>query len=376
MKKIPYGLHSIDEGDIREVVKVLRSDWITQGPQISEFEKALCVYTGARYAVAISSGTAALHLAVLASGLRHNGEAITSPITFVASANCILYAGAKPVFADVQEDTINIDPEEIKKRVSRKTEAIIPVHFAGQPCDLEEIRDIAKKRGFIIIEDASHALGAEYRGSKIGSCEYSDMATFSFHPVKHITTGEGGAVLTNREDLYKKLLMLRNHGITKKTGNKKEAWYYEQRLLGFNYRVTDFQCALGLSQLKKLDRFVEARRRIAEFYNKSLSGIEGLALPCNHPDIKASWHIYCVQLKNPAVRKHAFDYLRKSGIGTQVHYIPVHMQPYYRKNFGYRAGDYPKAESYYGRTITLPIFPRLRQSDLKRIVRTLKEALK
>lgn len=376
MKRIPYGLHCLDENDIREVVKVLKSNWITQGPKIPRFEKALCEYTGAKYAVAVSSGTAALHIAALASGLKHGDEAITSPITFVASANCILYAGAKPVFADVQEDTININPEEIKKKVNRKTKAVIPVHFAGQPCNLGEVRDIAKKHGLIIIEDASHALGAEYRGSKIGSCEYSDMATFSFHPVKHITTGEGGVVLTNREDLYKKLLMLRNHGITKETGNKKDAWYYEQRLLGFNYRITDFQCALGLSQLRKLDRFVEARRKIAEFYNESLSGIRGLALPCEYSEVKSSWHIYCVQLEDSVVRKRVFDYLRKKGIGIQVHYIPVHLQPYYRKNFGYKAGDYPKAERYYKRTITLPIYPRLKSLELNYVVKAVKEALR
>lgn len=375
MKYIPYGRQHIDENDIRQVIRVLRSGWITQGPKIAEFEKALCGYTGARYAVTVSSGTAALHIAALASGLKKGDEAITSPVTFVASANCILYAGARPVFADIDEDTVNIDPDEIARRINGRTKAIIPVHFAGQPCDLKSIRGIAKRRGITVIEDASHALGAEYRGSKIGSCEYSEMTVFSFHPVKHITTGEGGAVLTNRKELYRKLLMLRNHGITKETGHKADAWYYEQQLLGFNYRITDFQCALGLSQLKRLDRFVEKRRKIAGYYNENLSGIEGLTLPYIDQDDGSSWHIYCVRLKNSAIRRRIFDRLRKAGIGTQVHYIPVHLQPYYRKNLGCRKGDYPKAERYYSGALTLPIYPGLKPAELKRVIKTLKEAI-
>lgn len=375
MKYLPYGRQDIDENDIRQVIKVLRSDWITQGPMIAEFEKALCVHTGAKYAVAVSSGTAALHIAALASGLKKGDEAITSPVTFVASANCILYAGARPVFADIDEDTVNIDPEEISRKVNRKTKAIIPVHFSGQPCDLISIRNIARKSGLAVIEDASHALGALYRGSKTGSCEYSDMTVFSFHPVKHITTGEGGAVMTNRRDLYKKLLMLRNHGITRDTGRRNEAWYYEQRLLGFNYRITDFQCALGLSQLKRLGRFVEERKRTAGYYNDKLSGIEGLMLPYEAPSAASSWHLYCVRLRDAASRRRAFDRLRKAGIGTQVHYIPVHLQPYYRKNLGYKKGDYPKAERYYSGALTLPVYPGLELKDLKRVVKIMKEAL-
>lgn len=375
MKYLPYGRQDIDENDIRQVIKVLRSGWITQGPKIAEFEKALCVHTGAKYAVAVSSGTAALHVAALASGLKKGDEAITSPVTFVASANCVLYAGARPVFADIDEDTVNIDPEEINRKVNRKTKAIIPVHFAGQPCDLRSIRNIARENGLAVIEDASHALGALYRGSKIGSCEYSDMTVFSFHPVKHITTGEGGAVTTNRRDLYKKLLMFRNHGITRDTGRRNEAWYYEQQLLGFNYRITDFQCALGLSQLKRLGRFVEKRKKISGYYNDKLLGIEGLTLPYEAPDVISSWHLYCVRLKDAAARRRAFDRLRKAGIGTQVHYIPVHLQPYYRKNLGYKKGDYPKAERHYSGALTLPVYPELELTDLKRIVKTIKEVV-
>ncbi|RLJ01480.1 MAG: UDP-4-amino-4,6-dideoxy-N-acetyl-beta-L-altrosamine transaminase, partial [Candidatus Aenigmatarchaeota archaeon] len=235
-KYIPYGHQWINNDDIKEMIKVLKSEWITQGPKVKEFEEALCEYTGAKYAVAVSSGTAGLHIACLAAGIKEGDEVITSPITFVASANCILYCGGTPVFVDVQEDTINIDPEEIEKKITKKTKAIIPVHFAGHPCDLEEIHSIAKKYGLIIIEDACHALGAEYKGSKIGSCKYSNMTIFSFHPVKSITTGEGGAVLTNNKKLYKKLLMLRNHGITKERKSfiyeYEGPWYYETQFLG------------------------------------------------------------------------------------------------------------------------------------------------
>ena len=383
---IPYGRQFIDDEDIQEVIKSLKSDFITQGPKIKEFESALCEYTEAKYAVAVSNGTAALHISCLAAGIRHNHEVITSPITFVASANCILYCGGKPVFADVQEDTINIDPEEIERKITRNTKAVIPVHFAGHPCDLEEIYAIAKKNNLIVIEDACHALGAEYKGSKIGSCKYSDMTVFSFHPVKSITTGEGGAVLTNNKKLYEKLLMLRNHGITKdptkftinhqlSTINDYGSWYYEMQELGFNYRLTDFQCGLGLSQLKKLDKFIQRRREIVEIYNKELSKIDEIILPKERPYVKSSWHIYYIRLKNFQKRKKVFERLRKKGIGVQVHYIPVHLQPYYRNNFGYKEGDYPKAENYYNSTITLPLFVKLNKKQINYILNKIKEAI-
>jgi len=383
---IPYGRQFIDDEDIQEVIKTLKSDFITQGPKIKEFESALCEYTEAKYAVAVSNGTAALHISCLAAGIRHNHEVITSPITFVASANCILYCGGKPVFADVQEDTINIDPEEIERKITRNTKAVIPVHFAGHPCDLEEIYAIAKKNNLIVIEDACHALGAEYKGSKIGSCKYSDLTVFSFHPVKSITTGEGGAVLTNNKKLYEKLLMLRNHGITKdptkftinhqlSTINDYGSWYYEMQELGFNYRLTDFQCGLGLIQLKKLDKFIQRRREIVEIYNKELSKIDEIILPKERPYVKSSWHIYYIRLKNFQKRKKVFERLRKKGIGVQVHYIPVHLQPYYRNNFGYKEGDYPKAENYYNSTITLPLFVKLNKKQINYILNKIKEAI-
>ncbi|MFH0771199.1 MAG: UDP-4-amino-4,6-dideoxy-N-acetyl-beta-L-altrosamine transaminase [Candidatus Omnitrophota bacterium] len=378
MRRIPYGRQFIDKSDIREVVRVLSSDWITQGPKIKEFEEALCKYTRAKYAVAVSSGTAALHIACLAAGIKTGDEVITSPITFVASANCVLYCGGRPVFADIQRDTVNIDPDEVKKKITERTKAIIPVHFAGHPCDLEEIGRLAKERGLAVIEDAAHALGAKYKNSKIGSCKYSDMTILSFHPVKHITTGEGGAVLTNSKDLYEKLLILRNHGITKEAAKLEKndgSWYYEQHLLGFNYRITDFQCALGASQLKKLERFIERRREIADIYGKKLLSVDEIILPQEKSYVRSAWHLYCIQLKDSKRRRTVFDRLRKEGIGAQVHYIPVHLQPYYARHLNYKKGDYPKAEGYYEKAITLPIFFSLSNPKLFFVIEKLKKAL-
>ena len=375
MKIIPYGRQWVDKSDIREVIKVLKSDWLTQGPKIKEFEDALCDYTGAKYAVAVSSGTAALHIACLVAGINSGDEVITSPITFVASANSILYCGGKPVFADIQKDTVNVDPEEIKKKISPNTKALMPVHFAGHPCDLEEIKEIAQKHNLLVIEDAAHTLGAEYKKSKIGSCKYSDMTIFSFHPVKHITTGEGGAVLTNQKDLYQRLLLFRNHGITK---DKKKMtkfdgpWYYEMQKLGFNYRITDLQCALGINQLKKLEKYIERRRELVSIYNKELSEIDKIILPYEKPHVKSSWHIYYIRLKDASKRRLIFEELQKSNIGVQVHYIPVYLQPYYQKNFDYQMGNCPKAEEYYNSTITLPLYPKMADKDIQYIIKILK----
>lgn len=378
MKIIPYGHQWVDKDDIREIIRVLKSDWLTQGPKVKEFEDALCKYTGARYGVVVSSGTAALHIACLAAGIEPGDEVITSPVTFVASANCVLYCGATPLFADIQEYTVNIEPDNIRKRINQKTKAIIPVHFAGHPCDLEEIREIAEKQNLLVIEDASHALGAEYKNLKIGSCNYSDMTIFSFHPVKLITTGEGGAVLTNREDLYKRLLLFRNHGITKddeKIIKLDGPWYYEMQELGFNYRLTDIQSAMGISQLKKLDKFIQRRREIVSIYNKELSGINKIILPIEKPYVRSSWHIYCIRLKDYGRRKMIFEKLLKHGLGVQVHYIPVHLQPYYREKFGYKEGDYPGAEDYYRSTITLPIYPKMTNDEIQYVVDILKREI-
>ena len=279
---MPYGRQYIDSTDIKKVVNVLKSDWITQGPKVKEFENALCNYTGAKYAVVVSSGTAALHIACLAAGIKEGDEVITSRITFAASANCILYCKGKPVFADIQEDTVNIAPEEIKKKITKKTKAIIPVHFAGHPCELDTISAIARNYKLLMIEDAAHALGASYKGKKIGCCKHSDMATLSFHPIKSITTGEGGAVLTNRKDLYERLRIFKNHGITKDRSimhSLDGPWYYEMQELGYNYRITDFQCVLGISQLKKIDQFIQKRREIVQRYNEAFMDVEKIITP-------------------------------------------------------------------------------------------------
>lgn len=386
---IPYSRQHIDENDINEVVKVLRSAWITQGPKIEEFEEAICRYTGAKYAVAVSSGTAALHIACLASGLKEGDEAITSPITFLATSNSVIYTGAKPVFADVRADTVNLDPLEVAKKCSDNTKAILPVHFAGLPCNMKEISEIARKNNLIVIEDASHALGAEYKHDgewkKIGSCTHSDMTVLSFHPVKHITTGEGGAVLTNRKDIYERCMTLRTHGVVKEKKNFHNSeeiivnsgdWYYEMQMLGFNYRITDIQCALGISQLKKLDKFIESRRKVVEQYEKFLSGCEEIELPKNFEEYRSAWHLYTIRLKDANKRKTVFEALRKKDIGVQVHYIPVPMQPYYRERYGYKKGMFIAAEDYYKRAISLPIYPQIKQAEVEYVAETLKGILK
>lgn len=373
-KFIPYSTQCIDRNDINAVAKVLKSDWLTQGPKIREFESEISAYCGAKYAVAVSSGTAALHIACLAANIKPGDEVITSPMTFVASANCILYCRGKPIFADIQKDIANINPAEIKKKINKKTKAIIPVHYSGHPCDLEEINRIAKDNNLTIIEDAAHALGAEYKDSKIGSCKFSDMTILSFHPVKLITTGEGGVVLTNKKYLYEKLLMLRNHGITKESSKFKVknprsigGWFYEMQELGFNYRITDFQCTLGLNQLKKIDSFIKRRREIVNIYNQNLSTIKEIILPVEKKYVKSAWHLYYIRLKDHRKRKDTFEKLRKLGIGTQVHYIPVYFHPYYLR-MGYKIGICSNAEEFYKRELSLPLYQSLRNKDLRFII--------
>jgi UDP-4-amino-4,6-dideoxy-N-acetyl-beta-L-altrosamine transaminase len=378
MKSIPYGHQWVDEADIKEVEKVLESDWLTQGPQVSKFEKALSVFTGARYVVSVSNGTAALHLACLAAGIGKGDEVITSPLTFVASANCALYCNAKPVFVDIESDTGNIDIEKIAAKITKNTKVIIPVHFSGHPCDLSSLRNIAKKNNLIIIEDAAHALGSFYKNSKIGSCKYSDMTIFSFHPVKTITTGEGGAILTNNKYFYEKLIMLRNHGITKGPGliNKKMSdcgWYYEMQALGFNYRITDIQAALGCSQLKKLDKFIMKRRQIAAIYNKAFKGNNFFDTPKEKDYACSAYHLYPIRLKEKFIlrKKEIFQRLRDAGLGVQVHYIPVYLQPYYKK-LGYRQNLCPLAESFYQKEISIPMYPGLTKKEINYVIKTIK----
>ncbi|MCI5223937.1 MAG: UDP-4-amino-4,6-dideoxy-N-acetyl-beta-L-altrosamine transaminase [Candidatus Electrothrix sp. AR4] len=374
---IPYGRQQISEEDIQAVVEILRSDWLTQGPMVKRFERAVADYCEARYAVAVSSGTAALHLAALAAKFGPSDEIITSPITFVASANCIVYTGASPVFADIDSRTYCIDPEQIKHKNTKKTKGIIPVHFAGQPCDIARIATVAKQNNLIVIEDAAHAIGANYkvdsRSYKVGSCAHSDMTTFSFHPVKHITTGEGGIITTNDYALYTRLRLLRTHGITRDRQALKRddgPWYYEQQDLGFNYRITDLQCALGLSQLKRLDEFIMRRKKIAAEYNKAFEGVEDIRVPFQKKEADSSWHLYVLGFRETK-RGNVFNALRKRGIGVNVHYIPVHMQPYYQEYFGYVAGDFPKAEEYYAGAITLPLYPAMTDNEVNYIIESI-----
>lgn len=376
---LPYGHQWIDDEDIVGVVEALKSNWITQGPKVDEFERKVADYCRARYAVAVSSGTAALHAACAVAGISKGDEAITTPITFAATANATVHCGAKPVFADIQEDTLNISPEEILRKLSTRTRAILPVDFAGHPADLYEISAIARERGLIVIEDAAHALGAEYKGQKIGSL--SDMTIFSFHPVKHLTVGEGGMVLTNNKEFYEKLKVFRHHGIVRdreKMHRKDEgSWYYEIHNPGYNFRITDFQCALGISQMKKLDRFIQRRKEIATRYNEAFAEIGEIITPVEKADVKAAYHIYVIQLRTEKIkssRKEIFEALRSENIGVNVHYIPVHLHPYYQKKFGYKEGDYPKAERYYEKAITLPIFPKMSDEDVEDVIEAVKRA--
>lgn len=373
---LPYGHQWIDDGDIASVVEVLKSDWITQGPKVDEFEKRVAEYCGARYAVAVSSGTAALHAACSVAGISKGDEAITTPITFAATANAVVYCGGKPVFADIREDTLNIDVQEIEIRLSPQTKAILPLDFAGHPADLDEIRALAEERKLIIIEDACHALGAEYRGRKIGSL--SDMTVLSFHPVKHITTGEGGMVLTDSEEFYQKLKLFRHHGIIKNDLGK-GPWYYEIHSPGHNFRITDFQCALGISQMKRLDRFVERRRQIASRYNEAFAEMKEIMAPMESADVKAAYHIYVIQLRTELLkvgRKEVFEALKAENVGVNVHYMPLHLHPFYQREFGYKKGDYPKAERYYERAITLPIFPKMSDEDVEDVIKAVSKVIR
>lgn len=372
---IPYGRQSIDEEDIQAVVETLRSDFLTTGPKVEEFEKCVADYVGAKYAVAISNGTAALHAACYAAGIGEGDEVITTPITFAASSNCVLYCGGKPVFADIDPVTYNIDPEDIKRKITGRTKAIVAVHYTGQPCDMDSIHEIAKEHNLIVIEDAAHALGAEYKGNKIGSM--SDMTTFSFHPVKHITTAEGGMIMTNNKELYDKLILFRTHGITrdpKLLSRDEGPWYYEQIDLGYNYRITDVQCALGISQMRRLDDFVAKRREIAKRYNKAFSENPNIVVPFQKEGCNNSYHLYVIQVKK-VNRRQVFEELRASGIGVNVHYVPVYTFPYYREH-GYEAVTCKHAEELYENIISIPMYPGLTLEEQEYVIEKIIELCK
>ena len=364
MKFIPYGHQWIDEEDIEEVVKVLRSDWITTGPKIEEFENALCRYIGCKYAVAVNSGTSALDIAVQTLNLPAGSEVITTPFTFVGTSNAILYNNSKPVFADIEKGTRNINPDEVRKKVTDKTKAIIYVDYAGHPCDIEELKEIADEYDLFLIEDACHAIGAEYKAKKIGTS--ADMTVFSFHPVKHITTGEGGAVVTNNEEFYEKLKILRNHGIDKSALDRfgpEAGWAYDLKLLGRNYRITDFQAALGISQLKKLDGFLRRRREIVKMYNEAFDAMPGIETPIVKPYVKPAWHIYTVLL-NGIDRDKFFSKMREKGIGVNVHYIPIYRFSYYQEHFNNKPEYFPVTEEVFSKIVTLPLFSKMCDGDI------------
>lgn len=371
---IPYGRQSIDEEDIQAVVETLKSDYLTTGPRIEEFEQKVASYVGAKYAVAVSNGTAALHVACLAAGIKQGDEVITTPITFAASSNCVLYCGGKTVFADIKPDTYNIDPIDIERKITDKTKAIIVVHFTGQPCEMDQINEIAQKYNLIVIEDGAHALGAEYKKIKIGNSNH--MTTFSFHPVKHITTGEGGMIVTNDKEFYDKLCLYRTHGITRKEElmtHIEGEWYYEQLELGYNYRITDIQCALGISQMKKIDQYIKKRKDIVELYNKYFENNPKIITPFQQKDCHNSWHLYIIQVASN-LRDHVFKTLRKNGIGVNVHYIPVYKHPYYQNN-GYQDIRCENAENLYKAMISLPVYPDLTKEQQLYVIHKLEQAL-
>lgn len=372
MHYIPYGRQSINEDDIKVVEEVLKSDFLTTGPKIAEFERKFADYVGAKYAVAVSNGTAALHIACMAAGIGKGDEVITTPITFAASANCALYCGATPVFADIDPVTYNISPESVECHVTERTKAIIPVHYTGQTCDMDAIHKIADKYNLIVIEDAAHAVGAEYKGKKIGSL--SDMTEFSFHPVKHITCGEGGIVTTNREDLYEKLKLFRTHGITReeKFLHKVDGpWYYEQIDLGYNYRITDIQAALGISQLGRIDKFLEKRKKIAAKYDEAFRDFNGIEIPKQAEYSNSAYHLYVIKV-DKSIRKALFEYLRANNIGVNVHYIPVYTFPYYREH-GYEDVKCENAEKLYESIISIPIYYDLSDEEQDYVIDKIKE---
>lgn len=378
-RMIPYSRQSISKDDVLAVQKSLCSEWLTTGPKVAQFEKIFAEVVGAKYAVAVSSGTAALHAASFVADISPCDEVIVPSMTFVATANCVVYQGGKPVFADVEKDTLLIDPQKIPQLINPRTKAIIAVDYAGQPCDYDKIRKICDKYGLILISDASHALGATYKKRKVGTL--SDLTTFSFHPVKHITTGEGGMIVTNNESLAQKMRNFRNHGITtdQKERAKLGTWYYEMKDLGYNFRITDFQCALGLSQLKKLPNWLKRRQEIAKKYNAAFSKMKTIKTLTVSPDVFHAYHLYVILVNskhNKFLRDEVFHKFRKAGIGVNVHYIPAHLHPFYQKNFHTRQGLCPVAEEAYNQILSLPMYPDMTESEINYVISTTQKIIK
>jgi UDP-4-amino-4,6-dideoxy-N-acetyl-beta-L-altrosamine transaminase len=370
-------MHWIDEEDINEVANVLRSNWITTGPKIKEFEDVLCTYIGCRHCAAVNSGTSALDIAVQSLDIPVGSEIITTPFTFVATSNAIIYNGHRPVFADICSDTFNIDPEDIRRKITKNTKAIIYVDYAGQPCDIKAIKEIADEFDLYLIEDACHAIGAEYEQKKVGN--FADLTILSFHPVKHITTGEGGAVITNKKELYEKLLLLRSHGIDKNAMDRygpDASWAYDMKCLGRNYRMTDLQAALGKSQLKKLDGFIERRSELAGMYNGLLKEVDFIRLPVIRGNVKTAWHIYTILLDESINRDDFFNFMRAENIGVNVHYIPAYRHSYYTQNFNFDKKDFPVTENIFRRIITLPLFPSMKEQQVEYVVASIIKTIK
>lgn len=371
---LPYGRQFIDYDDIQAVVNTLEGDFLTTGPSVYEFEKKVCEYTGAKYAVAVCNGTAALHMACYACGLSEGDEVIVSSMTFAASSNAVLYVGATPVFADIDSNTYNIDVEDIKRKITPRTKAIIAVDYTGQVVDMDSINEIAKEHNLIVIEDAAHSLGGKYKNRKVGTL--ADMTMFSFHPVKTITTGEGGMIVTDNKELYDKMIAFRSHGITKNPDeyiNKSDdngAWYHEQQSLGYNYRMTDIQASLGISQLDKLNKFIDRRKQIVSMYNEAFKELYFIKTPEQAEFSESAWHLYVIKLrlyKLNCTRREFFDALVAENIGVNVHYIPVNLHPYYEQ-LGYGKGVVPVAEALYNTIITLPLFPSMTDSDVSDVI--------
>jgi len=375
-KFIPYGLHDIGPREIRNVVSTLKTDLITTGPRVAEFEKKFAKFVGCKHAVALNSCTAALHVSLAAAGIGPGDEVITTPLTMVATANAIEYVGAKPVFADVRKDTYNIDPKEIEKKITKRTRAIIPVHYAGQPADMDEIRAIAKKHGLAVIEDAAHAVSAKYKRKNIGTLSLSTC--FSFHPVKNMTTCEGGMITTASKEFAQRAKRLRLFGISRDFWNRFSSggsWYYEMTELGFKYNMTDLQASLGLAQLERLKSFQKKREAFAKIYTKAFSDVPEIVTPHVEKNVKHAWHIYTILIRPELLkidRNKFIDALKAENVGTSVHYIPVHYHPYYAKKYGFRKGDFPNAEYVYERTITIPLFPRMKREELDGVIRAVR----